>query len=33
MGGLVDFFESFPKGAKSGDICFFHSQLRKQPFF
>jgi len=29
---LVDFSKSFARGVKSGEICFFYSKLRKQPF-
>ena len=31
-GALGDFFKIFLGGAKSGEICFFQSKLRKQPF-
>jgi len=31
-GALVDFFQKFSRGAKSGKICFYHSKLRKQHF-
>jgi len=32
-GALCDISKIFPEGAKSGEICFSHSKLRKEPFF
>jgi len=33
QGGTRGFFQKFSGGAKSGEICFSHLKLRKQPFF